>query len=79
MTSTSTSTVDVKAEWPGRVAEFAVSVGDAVEEEQELLTIESMKMLTPVASPVAGTVAEISVEVDAFVDEGAVLMRIATP
>jgi len=70
--------LDVKAEWPGRVAEFHVAVGDAVEAEQELMTIESMKMLTPVPSPAAGTVTEIAVAIDDFVDEGGLLMRLST-
>ncbi len=70
--------LDVKAEWPGRVAEFHVVTGDSVEAEQELMTIESMKMLTPVPSPAAGTVAEIVVAIDDFVDEGVLLMRLST-
>ena len=37
---------NVLAEWPGRVAEVHVNVGDTVESDQELLTLESMKMLT---------------------------------
>ncbi len=76
MTSGSNGTVDVAAEWPGKIAELHVSVGEAVQEEQELLTLESMKMLTPIPSPLAGTVAEILVEVDQYVDEGAVMLRI---
>jgi len=68
---------DVIAEWPGRVAEIHIAVGDSVEVEQELFTIESMKMLTPIPAPAAGTVSEILVEVDDFVDEGAVLAKLA--
>ena len=67
---------DVTAEWPGRVAEIHVAVGDGVEAEQELITLESMKMLTPVVAPSAGTVAEILVAVDDFIDEGGVLLRL---
>ncbi len=70
--------LDGKAEWPGRVAEFHVAAGDSIEAEQELMTIESMKMLTPVPSPAAGTVAEIVVAIDDFVDEGVLLMRLST-
>jgi biotin carboxyl carrier protein len=70
--------MDVNAEWPGKIAEFAVAVGDAVEADQELLTLESMKMLTPVVSPAAGTVAEIVVAVDEYVDEGQTLLRLET-
>lgn len=67
---------DVKAEWPGRVAEIHVAVGDSVEAEQELFTLESMKMLTPIPAPSAGTVSEVLVAVDDFVDEGAVMARL---
>ena len=68
---------DVKAEWPGRVAEIHVAVGDSVEAEQELFTLESMKMLTPIAAPSAGKVSEILVAIDDFIDEGGVLARLA--
>ncbi len=78
MTSASTDTVVVSAEWPGTVAELHVGVGDTVEAEQEVITLESMKMLTPVLSPVAGTVAEILVEEGQFVDEGQAMLNITT-
>ncbi len=78
MTSASTDTVVVSAEWPGTVAELHVGVGDTVEAEQEIITLESMKMLTPVLSPAAGTVAEILVEAGQFVDEGQGLLTITT-
>lgn len=68
---------DVNAEWPGRVAEVHVAVGDQVEAEQELFTLESMKMLTPIPASRAGKIAEILVAVDDFVDEGATLARLA--
>ena len=72
------ATLDVTAPWPGRVAEILVSVGDALAEEQEMMTIESMKMLTPVPSPAAGTVEAVSVEIDQFVDEGELLLLLTT-
>ncbi len=67
---------NVTAEWPGRVAEVHVAVGDSVRAEQELFTLESMKMLTPVTSPNDGQVTEVLVAIDDFVDEGAVLARL---
>jgi len=51
-------------------------VGDSAAIEQELVTIESMKMLMPVLAPVAGRVAEMCVSVDQTVSEGEVLIRI---
>ncbi len=74
--TTPTEFTEVLAEWPGRVAEVHVAVGDAVSVDQELITLESMKMLTPITSPLAGTVAELAVGVDDFVDEGAVVVRV---
>ncbi|RJQ11517.1 MAG: biotin/lipoyl-binding protein [Dehalococcoidia bacterium] len=53
-----------------------VAVGDLVEVDQEVVTVESMKMLTPVPSPLAGRVAEIHVEVGGYVDEGALLLTL---
>ena len=72
------ATLDVTAPWPGRVAEIHVEVGDQVSEEQEIMVIESMKMLTPVPSPTSGQVAEILAAIDQFVDEGGVLLRLTT-
>tara|TARA_B100000700_G_scaffold309897_1_gene389732 strand:+ start:28520 stop:28765 length:246 start_codon:yes stop_codon:yes gene_type:complete len=69
---------DVLAEWPGRVAEIHVNVGDAVESNQELLTLESMKMLTPIVAPTSGSVEEIIVSVDEYVDNGQLLLRLST-
>lgn len=70
--------VRVAAEWPGRVAEVHVAAGDHVEPEQELITLESMKMLTPVVAPSGGEVVEVSVAVDDFVDQGGLLVRLST-
>ena len=72
------ATFEVTSPWPGRVAEIHVAVGDQVSEEQEIMTIESMKMLTPVPSPSSGEVTEIAVAIDDFVDEGGLLMRLTT-
>jgi len=67
---------DVKAEWPGVVSEIKVSIGDAVTEDQEIIILESMKMLTPILSPAAGIVAEIAVEQGQYVDEGTTLAKL---
>lgn len=70
--------LEIRAEWPGRVAEIHVAVGDSVTADQELVTIESMKMLTPVPAPAAGTVQNLAIAIDDFVDEGAVLITLET-
>ncbi|TAJ16495.1 MAG: acetyl-CoA carboxylase biotin carboxyl carrier protein subunit [Dehalococcoidia bacterium] len=68
--------MDVVAGWPGRVAEVNVAVGDQVAVDDELVTIESMKMLMPVMAPVAGRVSEICVAVDQAVNEGETILRL---
>lgn len=68
--------MEVVAEWPGVANELTVAAGEAVAEEQELLVLESVKMLTPVLAPVAGTVSELAFEVEQNVDEGQLLLRI---
>ena len=67
---------DIKAEWPGVVSEIKVNVGDTVTADQEIIILESMKMLTPILSPVDGTVSEIAVEQGQYVDEGTTLAKL---
>ena len=52
---------EVKAPMPGAVLRITKNVGDTVEENEEILVIEAMKMETPIKSPVAGTVTSILV------------------
>ena len=59
---------------PGLVVEIDVQPGDQVFKGQELLTIESMKMETEVASPVDGIVDTIHVSAGETVDTGAQLV-----
>lgn len=61
------------ASMPGLVAEVKVAVGDAVQQGDVLLVIESMKMLHPVTAPTAGTVSELRVAAAAQVEAGTVL------
>ena len=68
--------MDVRAEWPGVVREIHVAVGATVAADDELITLESMKMLTPVVAPGAGRVDEVLVRVDDAVEEGALLLRL---
>ena len=69
--------MDVRADWPGVVREIHVAVGATVAPDEELITLESMKMLTPVVAPGAGQVSELLVSVDDYVEEGATLLRLA--
>jgi propionyl-CoA carboxylase alpha chain len=60
---------------PGLVVAVAVKKGDRVTRGQNLVTLESMKMESGVASPVDGTIAEVLVTQGDAVDAGDVLMR----
>lgn len=68
---------DVEAHITGTVWQIEVEVGDDVEEDDELIILESMKMEMPVVAPEAGTVDEILVEEEDAVEEGQVLVRLS--
>ena len=68
--------MQIRSEWPGTVTEISVAVGDSVQEEDEVLILESMKMLTPVVSPATGRVSAIHVEVGDVVEEDAPLLSL---
>jgi len=68
--------VDVPAPMAGSVKELLVCVGDVVQERQEILVLESMKMEIPVESPASGAIVEILVGTPEKIDEGQVLLRI---
>lgn len=55
------------------VIEILVAVGDSVEAEQSLLTLESDKAMMEVPAPVAGVISELRVAVDDKVSEGQVV------
>ena len=46
---------------PGKIMEIKVKVGDSVEEDQELLIFEAMKMENPLFAPTSGTIKELNV------------------
>ncbi|HDR6159114.1 TPA: acetyl-CoA carboxylase biotin carboxyl carrier protein subunit, partial [Bacillus anthracis] len=58
------------------VWKIVVGVGDTVEEEQDVVILESMKMEIPIVSEEAGTVMKINVQEGDFVNEGDVLLEI---
>ena len=55
------------------VIELLVAVGDVVEAEQSLLTLESDKATMEVPAPVTGTIVELRVQLDDTVTEGDIL------
>ncbi|PEJ03912.1 acetyl-CoA carboxylase biotin carboxyl carrier protein subunit [Bacillus wiedmannii] len=66
----------VYASMAGNVWKIVVGVGDTVEEEQDVVILESMKMEIPIISEEAGTVMKIHVQEGDFVNEGDVLLEI---
>ncbi|WP_417515393.1 acetyl-CoA carboxylase biotin carboxyl carrier protein subunit [Minwuia sp.] len=68
--------MDVKSEIAGKVWKVVAAVGDAVEEDDEILILESMKMEIPVVAPAAGRIAEILVAEADSVQEDQVVVRL---
>lgn len=58
----------------GTVLRVLVKVGDSVKVDQEIVALESMKMEMMVTATAAGTVKELKVSPDEFVQEGQVLI-----
>ena len=67
---------DIVAPMSGKILEIKVQVGDKVAEDDEVATLEAMKMEIPVVSPADGTIKEIRVKVGDAVEAEAVLMRL---
>lgn len=67
---------EVKAPLAGNIWQVLVEVGAQVEEDDELVVIEALKMENPVCAPCAGTVKEIRVKKGDKVEEDAVLVVI---
>ena len=61
---------EVKAELVGNLWKIVVEVGQAVDEDDTLMILESMKMEIPITSPTAGTVSQILVAEGEVVQEG---------
>ena len=68
--------VEIKAPMPATVLRVVKNVGDSVEENEEILVIEAMKMETPIKSSKAGTVNSITVSQGDKVQSGQVMVII---
>lgn len=68
---------EVKSPMAGTIFELIAAVGDEVEEGDELVILESMKMEIPVEAPVGGSVSEIHIAQGDQVQEGDTLVTIA--
>jgi len=65
---------EVEAQITGNVWKIEKAVGDAVDTDEVILILESMKMEIPVEAPSAGRIREIRVQEGDSVDEGDVLV-----
>ena len=66
---------EVRAPLAGNIWEVIVQVGSKVEEDDELLIIEALKMENTIYSPCSGTVKEIKVKKgDAIEDDGLLMI-----
>ena len=67
----------LKAQMAGTVLEVLVAEGQAVEEGQDLVCLESMKMQMFLQAEQAGTVSSVKVGAGDFVNEGDVILELA--
>ncbi|HLR01504.1 MAG TPA: acetyl-CoA carboxylase biotin carboxyl carrier protein subunit [Virgibacillus sp.] len=61
---------EIKASMAGNVWKIVVEEGETVEEDQDIVILESMKMEIPIPAEDDGTVKEIKVKEGDFVNEG---------
>jgi len=57
----------------GKIVNVLVKVGDKVEEDDQIATLEAMKMEMPIVAPLSGVIKEIKVTAGQEVDADAVL------
>lgn len=69
-------TVEVTSQMTGSVWKVTVEVGQRVEEDQEVVILESMKMEIPILATADGIIKEILVKEESFVSEGEVVVTI---
>jgi biotin carboxyl carrier protein len=67
---------EVLAPLSGKIVSLSVEPGTAIEEDDEILVIEAMKMETPIFAPCSGTVSKIAVKEGDAVEEDDLLITI---
>jgi acetyl-CoA carboxylase biotin carboxyl carrier protein len=67
--------MDIKAHITGTIWKIEVGVGDAVEEDDVVIILESMKMEMPIEAPADGNITEILTKEGDAVQEGQVLAK----
>jgi biotin carboxyl carrier protein len=64
---------EVLAAMSGNIWKVSVEVGDTVEEDDEVIVVEALKMEIPIYAPCDGTISEIRVKKGDAVEEDDVL------
>ncbi|MFH0995236.1 MAG: biotin/lipoyl-containing protein [Pseudomonadota bacterium] len=67
---------EIQVPMSGMIARILVNVGDQIDEDDELLILEAMKMENPIFSTAGGVVKEIKVKVGQSVSADQVLVLI---
>ena len=62
-------TEEILAPLAGKIIQMDLEIGKAVEEDEEVLVIEAMKMETPVFAPCRGTIKAVKVQEGDDVEE----------
>jgi biotin carboxyl carrier protein len=75
--SASVAAGDVPSPLAGIVQAIALAEGSTVQEGDEVLTLEAMKMYTPITATAGGTISKIHVKVGDAVEEGQPLYTIS--
>jgi acetyl-CoA carboxylase biotin carboxyl carrier protein len=65
---------EVKSPMGGKVIDVKVNVGDSVQEGEEVVIIEAMKMELPIVAEASGTVKEVNCKKGEAVEADAVLI-----
>lgn len=65
--------IEVKTEITGKVWQIVSKVGDSLDEDDDIMILESMKMEIPVAAPEDGKLLEILVGEGDAVEEGQIV------
>lgn len=64
---------NIEAPMVGKIIAINVEVGASVEEDDEVMVLESMKMENPIFAPESGTIKEINCKIGDVVNQGDVL------
>jgi acetyl-CoA carboxylase biotin carboxyl carrier protein len=68
--------IELTSPIPGKIMKILVNVGEEVNEDDEVIKMESMKMENPIYSPATGKVVEIAVEENREVEADDLLLVI---